>query len=120
MLTTKQLSKSDLAHLASTCRPVNRLVTPYLYRTLHLHCPGRIGFKDTVIKKLDLFADPRFLGLVHTSQVIITGSWYDMYKDIESDLSPHKLLSPAVQMFNTIISSCVVRMPKLRTFMYVC
>lgn len=90
-----------------------------MYRTVHFHCPGRIDFQDTVLQKLDLFADPRFLGLLHTTQVIITGSWYDTYKEIESDLSPHQLLSPAVRMFNTIISSCVIRMPKLKAFMYV-
>lgn len=98
---------------------MNRLVTPYLYRTLHFHCPGRIEFQDTVLQKLELFADPRFLGLLHTTRVFITGSWYDTYKEVESDLSSHKLLSPAVRMFNSLISSCVVRMPNLKMFMYV-
>lgn len=98
---------------------MNRLVTPYLYRTLCFHCSGRIEFQDTVLQKLELFVDPRFPRLVHTTHVSITGSWYDTYKEIESDLSPHKLLSPAVRMFNSLISACVVRMPHLKAFVYV-
>ena len=98
---------------------MNHLVIPYLYRTVHFHCPGRIEFQDNVLQKLELFADPRFSGLLHTTHVFVTGSWYDTYKEVESDLSPHCLLSPAVRMFNSLISSCVVRMPHLKVFMYV-
>ena len=116
----EKLSISDLAHLACTSHQLNDWVTPRLYHTIHFHSRGRIAPEDPIFRKLDIFGDPRFSRLQHTSRLYITGSWYHTYKEIESELGQQGLFSPAARMFSNIISSCVVRMPDLKEFMYVC
>ena len=110
------MSISDLASLACVSREVNRLVIPKLYRSVRFHCHGRIELEDALLRKLDVFSDPQFVNLMHTQRVYVTGSWYNTYDDIESGLALHRLMSPAVRMFNSIIRSSIVRMPSLKHF----
>ena len=119
-LTQKKLSTGDLASLACASRQLNHLITPRLYHTIHFHCRGRIASEDAIFRKLDVFGDPRFSRLQHTLRLYVTGSWYHTYKEIESDLGQQRIFSPAARIFSNIISSCIVRMPHLKEFMYVC
>jgi hypothetical protein len=112
-----KLPQQDLACLCRVSRDLNLLATSYLYRTVRFHCEGRIGGDEPLIKKLDTFGHPQFTPLIHTRKVLVTGSWYDIYQEIEANLGPGRLLSPAVQMFCNIMTSCIVRMPNLQDFM---
>ncbi|KAJ5267880.1 hypothetical protein N7478_010688 [Penicillium angulare] len=110
------LDLSDLALLACTCREWNALIIPYLYDTVQFHNPGRIEGNDPLQLKLDLFGDPRCTNLKHTQRLLVTGSWYDIYHEIESNLGSQSMLSPAARMLSNIIASCVIRMPNLKDF----
>jgi hypothetical protein len=112
------LDLSDLAILARACREWNNLVIPYLYDTVRFHNPGCFGGNDQLQLKLDTFGDPRCTNLKYTQRVLVTGSWYDIYHEIDSNLGSQSLLSPAARMLSNIIASCVIRMPNLREFMY--
>ena len=116
---SEKLSTGDLANLSCASRQLNYLITPHLYHTIHFHCRGVFAPEDQVFRKLDIFGDPRFSKLQHTSRLYVTGSWYHTYKEIESDLGQQGIFSPAARMFSNIISSCIVRMPHLKEFMYV-
>ena len=113
----QKLTRSDQANLASVSRCWNVVVTPHLYRTVYVHCSGKIEQQDSVLRMLDAFVDPEFPHLCHTTDVCISGSWYHTYKEIEAGLGQHRLLSPAVRMFNSMVAACVSRMPQLRRFM---
>lgn len=104
------MSISDLASLTCIAREVNRLVTPKLYRSVRFH--GRMEFEDSLLGELDVFSDPQFVSLMFTQRVYVTGLSYDTCDDIESGLALHRLMSPAVRMFNSIIRSSIV-MPDL-------
>ncbi|KAJ5185882.1 hypothetical protein N7491_006248 [Penicillium cf. griseofulvum] len=83
---------------------------------LRFHNPGRIDGDDALQLKLDIFGDPRCTNLKHTQRVLVTGSWYDIYHEIESNLGSQSMLSPAARMLSNIIASCVIRMPNLKEF----
>jgi hypothetical protein len=100
-------------------RELNDLVTPFLYRTVHFHSPGHIQGDDRLLQQLDIFGHPHFAPLIYTKKVLVTGSWYETYNEIESELGSKCLLSPAVRMFSNIIASCIMRMPNLREFTWV-
>ncbi|CAI7635575.1 unnamed protein product [Penicillium pancosmium] len=117
-LLREYLDNTDLASLALTCRQWNYIATPSLYHTVQFHNPGRIAANDLLQLKLEIFGDPRFTQIKHTKRVLITGSWYDSYHAIESNLGSESILSPAARMLNTIIASCVLRMPQLREFIW--
>lgn len=104
--------------LACVCREWNSIVIPVLYHTLRLHNPGRITANDPLQRKLEIFGDPRCANIVHTKRVLVTGSWYDSYHEIDSKLGSHSMLSPAARMFSNIITSSILRMPNLEEFMY--
>lgn len=104
--------------LAQTCHEWHDVVTPYLYHTVRFHSTGRIAVNDPLQMKLEIFGDPRFTKLVHTQRVFITGSWYNAYNEIDSELGYSRILSPAARMLNNIIASCIMRMPNLKEFTY--
>ncbi|KAF7585405.1 hypothetical protein BBP40_010976 [Aspergillus hancockii] len=112
------LSLADLANLARVSHGLNDLVTPYLYHTVRFHSPGRLGPDDRLMLKLDIFGDPRFDKLDYTKRVIVSGSWYEMYAAIDSELGQYRILSPAARMLSNIISNCVLRMPNLEEFIW--
>ncbi|OQD70576.1 hypothetical protein PENDEC_c022G01412 [Penicillium decumbens] len=112
------LDLSDLAILARACREWNNLVIPYLYDTVRFHNPGCFGGNDQLQLKLDTFGDPRCTNLKYTQRVLVTGSWYDIYHEIDSNLGSQSLLSPAARMLSNIIASCVIRMPNLKEFIW--
>jgi hypothetical protein len=74
---------------------------------------------DPLLRKLDIFGHPQFTKLVFTKRLFVTGSWYQTCDEIESGLSPQKLLSPAAGMLSCIIASLVIRMSNLQEFVYV-
>jgi hypothetical protein len=114
-----QLTLANLAALALVSRELNDLVTPYLYHTVRFHSSGRVAPNDRLMLKLDILGDPRFDKLDHTKRVIVSGSWYETYAAIDSELGPHRILSPAARMLSNIISNCILRMPNLEEFMYI-
>ncbi|KAE8148748.1 hypothetical protein BDV25DRAFT_141488 [Aspergillus avenaceus] len=114
----EHLTENDLAILARVSHAVNEQVIPHLYHTVRLHSPGRIDTDDRLMAKLDALGDPRFNKLQYTRRVIVSGSWYNTYADIDSELGPHRILSPAARMFNNIIRNCVIRMPNLEEFIW--
>lgn len=114
-----QLPINDLAKFARVCRDINTVSTPILYRTIHFRLPGSMSGNDALLAKLETFTDPGFDMTKHTTNVVVSGTWYIAYEDVESALSQVRVLSPAVRMLNSLIITCLVKMPLLRTFMYV-
>jgi len=96
---------------------MNKFAISFLYPTVHFHLPGRISATDTLLSKLEIFSDENFEHLRHTRRVLISGTWYQAYDEIESDLGLEKTLSPAVRMLNALITLCVSKMPDLQAFM---
>jgi hypothetical protein len=68
---------------------------------------------------LDIMSDPSFDQTRFTRIVMVTGSWYQTYDAIDSDLGPQHVLSPAARMLNALVACCVAKMPYLKEFMYV-
>lgn len=119
VLTCVQLPLDTLAKCSLLNREMNALATPYLYKTLHLHSPGRISGLESFLSKLELMANCRFEKIKFTRRVLVTGYWCQIYKDTSQTLfGPESLACPDIRMLNALISCCVVRMPQLREFMY--
>ncbi|OOO05094.1 hypothetical protein OAory_01114310 [Aspergillus oryzae] len=114
----RELTASDLAKLARVSHELNDLATPYLYQTVHFHSPGRIKPDDQLLSQLDILGNLHFNKLVYTRRVVVSGSWYEAYAAIDSELGEHQILSPAARMFSNIIRNCIQRMPNLEEFMY--
>ncbi|KAK6837808.1 hypothetical protein RU639_001682 [Aspergillus parasiticus] len=114
----QHLTDSDLAKLARVSHELNDLATPYLYQTVHFHSPGRIKPDDQLLLQLDILGDLRFNKLVYTRRVVVSGSWYEAYAAIDSELGEHQILSPAARMFSNIICNCIQRMPNLEEFIW--
>ncbi|RAQ61882.1 hypothetical protein COH20_009781 [Aspergillus flavus] len=114
----QHLTASDLAKLARVSHELNDLATPYLYQTVHFHSPGRIKPDDQLLSQLDILGNLHFNKLVYTRRVVVSGSWYEAYAAIDSELGEHQILSPAARMFSNIIRNCIQRMPNLEEFMY--
>lgn len=74
---------------------------------------------DALLAKLETFTDPGFDLTKHTINVVVSGTWYIAYEDVESTLSQVRVLSPAVRMLNSLIITCLNKMPLLKTFVYV-
>ncbi|KAJ5337449.1 uncharacterized protein N7506_005471 [Penicillium brevicompactum] len=85
---------------------------------VQFHNPGRIEGNDPLQLKLDTFGDPRCTNLKHNQRVLVTGSWYEIYHEIDSNLGSQSMLSPAARMLSNIIASCIIRMPNLKEFKY--
>ncbi|GAB1192654.1 hypothetical protein APSETT444_001847 [Aspergillus pseudonomiae] len=104
--------------LARVSHELHNLATPYLYHTVRFHSPGRIKPDDQLLLQLDILGDLRFDKLVYTRRVVVSGSWYETYAAIDSELAEHKILSPAAHMFSNIIRNCILRMPNLEEFIW--
>ncbi|KAL2383470.1 hypothetical protein RJZ90_002623 [Blastomyces dermatitidis] len=118
MMLRLQLHPRDLVQLVRVSRNVNEIAIPFLYRTVHFHLPGHISATDALLSKLEVFSDQDFPLLRHTTRVLISGTWYQAYDEIESRLGLENVVSPAVRMLNTLITICVSKMPKLRAFIW--
>lgn len=114
----QHLTASDLAKLARVSHELNDLATPYLYQTVHFHSPGRIKPDDQLLSQLDILGNLHFNKLVYTRRVVVSGSWYEAYAAIDSELGEHQILSPAARMFSNIIRNCIQRMPNLEEFIW--
>jgi hypothetical protein len=112
-----QLTLRDLATLPRVCKGLHALATPLLYRTLCFKLPGDISESDPLLRQLETFADLRFCHTQHTTKVVVWGTWYKAYDDLESRLGPEHLLSPAVRMLNALLAVCLSKMPNLESFM---
>ena len=73
---------------------------------------------DRVIHKLETFTEPTFNHLQHTARVVVVGSWYSEYTELETQAGLENVLSPAVRMFSTLIDVCLFKMSNLDTFMW--
>ena len=89
---------------------------PVLYKVVHFRLPSRFSASDNVINKLETFTEPSFDHLRWTRQVIVVGSWYHEYTEMESDAGIENILSPAVRMFSTLVDVCLARMGGLQSF----
>ncbi|PGH29792.1 hypothetical protein GX50_07463 [[Emmonsia] crescens] len=97
---------------------MNEIAIPFLYPTVHFHLPGHISATDALLSKLEAFSNQDFTLLRHTTRVLISGTWYHAYDEIESRLGLENVISPAVRMLNTLITVCVSKMPNLRAFIW--
>ncbi len=96
---------------------MNELAISFLYSTIHFRLPDQISARDALLSKLEIFSAREFDLLKHTRRVLISGTWYQAYDEIESVISLENALSPAVRMLNALIAVCVAKMPGLRAFM---
>ncbi|KAI9836161.1 MAG: hypothetical protein M1837_003449, partial [Sclerophora amabilis] len=110
------LDRSDLASLARVCRRVNAVSVPYLYRSVYFDLPTRIEPSDPLLAQLETFTDSSFDLLKHTLQVVVSGDWYEAYDAVIPLEGRRNILSPAVRMFNALLTACVGKMPKLKKF----
>ena len=86
---------------------------------VHFRLPARFNALDKVIHKLETFTEPTFYNLQHTRKVVVVGSWYSEYTELETEAGLENVLSPAVRMFSTLVDVCLARMGNLQNFVYV-
>ncbi|GAD92867.1 hypothetical protein AFLA_123420 [Paecilomyces variotii No. 5] len=113
-----ELTSKELASLALVNRELNKLATPYLYHTLRFHSSGKITSYDRLLLMLDIMSDSSFDKTKFTRTVMVTGSWYQTYDAIDSDLGPQRVLSPAARMLSALVACCVAKMPYLKEFIW--
>ncbi|KAE8381861.1 hypothetical protein BDV26DRAFT_278472 [Aspergillus bertholletiae] len=89
------LTISDLSNLARVSHELNDLITPFLYRTVRFHSPGRIDLDDQLLLQLDILGDPRFDKLVYTRRVVVSG--WDMQVSLTQVLLTTVMLRQRLQ-----------------------
>ncbi|KAJ9213656.1 hypothetical protein DTO166G4_4738 [Paecilomyces variotii] len=114
----RELKPKELASLALVNHELHRLVTPNLYHTLRFHSSGQITSRDRLLLMLDIMSDSSFDKTKFTRIVMVTGSWYQTYDAIDSDLGPQGVLSPAARMLSALVACCVDKMQYLKEFIW--
>ncbi|KAH8705683.1 hypothetical protein BGW36DRAFT_393226 [Talaromyces proteolyticus] len=112
------LSHHDLFSATRVCRDFNGIVNPILYRNVRFHLSGQILSIDRLLDRLEIFSMPGFNLTQYTRRVMVSGSWYWSYDQLESDLGQENMVSPAVRMFNALIATCISKMWGLREFIW--
>lgn len=68
---------------------------------------------------LETFTNAEFEHPRHTKRVVVSGTWYQAYDDLESEFGHENILSPAVRLLSALISVFLVKSSQMKSFMYI-
>jgi hypothetical protein len=102
--------------VARVCKTIHSVTIRVLYRVVSFRLPLNISEVDTLLAQFETFIEPHFSFLKYTISMIVSGTWYGAYDELESALGRGGLLSPAVRMLNVLIALCLQRSDNVKAF----